>query len=101
MKSATFFIIAFLIFCFSQFNLPAKASQFGEYNVNKYALINYQLQNQRANALRRQARYQRNTAVNIRYPSINNPYPNIERRNNYMVSKAQRYSPRYYERFVK
>lgn len=74
----------------------ASDEEFGQYRYSKYLGIQQQLQTQRLNALRRQRMYNQSPTRNIRYPSANNPYPNIERRNYATLSPNQRYSARYY-----
>ena len=81
--------------------LPTFASdaEFGQYRYTKYLGIQQQLQNQRANALRRQRMYYQNPTRNIRYPSANNPYPNIQRSYAARITPRQRYSAQYYNRY--
>lgn len=65
-----------ILFIILQFNLSL-ASEFGEYKYSKYLAIQQQIRNQQMIAYRNQLRYQNNPVRNIRYPSANNPYPNI------------------------
>ena len=81
------------------FYLPifASASEFGQYRYSQYLGIQQQLQNQRINAIRRQRMHYQNPTRNIRYPSANNPYPNIQRSHAARITPQQRYSPKYYQ----
>ena len=89
------FILLTIIFL-SQIS-KADDTQFGQYRYSQYLGIQQQLQNQRANAIRRQRMYNQNPTRNIRYPSMNNPYPNIQR-GSYAsrLTPRQRYSAQYY-----
>ena len=89
-----FIAIVFSLLLFQ--NVLANA-QFGEYRYSQYLGIQQQLQNQRANAIRRQRMYNQNPTRNIRYPSANNPYPNIQRSSYQRLTPQQRYSARYYQ----
>lgn len=75
----------------------ANEAQFGQYRYSQYLGIQQQLQNQRMNAIRKQRMYYQNPTRNIRYPSANNPYPNIQR-GSYAarLTPRQRYSAQYY-----
>jgi len=75
----------------------ANEAEFGQYRYTKYLGIQQQLQNQRANALRRQKMYRQYPTRNIQYPTMNNPYPNIQRSYSARLTPRQRYSPRYYQ----
>ena len=89
-------IIATLIILLFQSSLCA---DFGEYRYTKYLGIQQRLQNQRMNAIRRQRMYNQSPTRNIRYPSANNPYPNIQRASYAArISPRQRYSSQYYNR---
>ena len=93
-------VILFFTFIFLSFfqKTYADEAEFGKYRYSQYLGIQQQLQNQRINAIRRQRIYNQNPTRNIRYPSIGNPYPNIER-NNYTLNPRQRYSSQYYNRY--
>lgn len=88
------FVIILTIFIFQ--NAYAQEETFGKYRYTKYLGVQQQLQNQRANALRRQRMYYQNPTRNIQYPSMNNPYPNIQRSYSTRLTPRQRYSPSYY-----
>ncbi|MBQ8636007.1 hypothetical protein IJ425_07640 [bacterium] len=87
-----------IILVFLLLSLPVFAldSEFGQYRYSQYLGIQQQLQNQRANALRRQRMYNQSPTRNIQYPSANNPYPNIQRSSAARISPRQRYSAQYY-----
>lgn len=87
-------IILFFLFCTP---ILANEVEFGQYRYSKYLGIQQQLQNQRMNAIRRQRMYNQSPTRNIRYPSMNNPYPNIQRSYAARITPRQRYSPRYYQ----
>lgn len=92
----TFMKIIAIIFLFLFFNV-AIASEFGEYQYGKYLGIQQQLQTQRNIALRRARLQNQNPTRNIRYPSANNPYPNIQKTTyRRSLTPQQRYSARYY-----
>lgn len=74
----------------------AQEDTFGQYRYTKYLGIQQQLQNQRINALRYQRMHYQNPTRNIRYPSSNNPYPNIQRSYAAKLTPRQRYSASYY-----
>ncbi|MBQ4647133.1 MAG: hypothetical protein IJB79_07270 [Candidatus Gastranaerophilales bacterium] len=89
-------LITFLTFIlFSQISFASEA-EFGQYRYSQYLGIQQQLQNQRANAIRRQRMYNQNPTRNIQYPSMNNPYPNIQRSYAARITPRQRYSAQYY-----
>lgn len=88
-----------IFFIFSM--LPVFGAEFGEYQYSKYLGIQQQLQNQRNNALRRQRLYNQNPVRNIKYPSTNNPYPNIQRSYAARINPRQRYSAQYYNRYYR
>ena len=92
--------IIILIFLYS---IPTLASdaEFGQYRYTQYLGIQQQLQNQRANAIRRQRMYNQSPTRNIQYPSANNPYPNIQRSYAARISPRQRYSSQYYNRYYR
>ena len=91
MKLATSILIIFLFqLCYAQ------EAEFGEYKYSQYLGIQQQLQAQRANAIKRQKMYNQSPTRNIRYPSLNNPYPNIQRTNYARLTPKQRYSANYY-----
>lgn len=69
------FFISFIILNI----LSVTASEFGQYQYTNYMAISQQLQNQRIIAQKRQMMLNSNPTRNIRYPSMNNPYPNINR----------------------
>ena len=75
------------------------ASNFGKYKYSKYNAINQQIQNQRARAYLQQRKYYQNPTRNIRYPTSQNPYPNIDRQKNVNLTPKQRYSAQYYQRY--
>ena len=89
-------ILLFTIAIFHQFAI-ANQAEFGQYRYSQYLGIQQQLQNQRANAIRKQRAYYQNPTRNIQYPSMNNPYPNIQR-SSYAarITPRQRYSANYY-----
>lgn len=88
-------VIAIILTAFlAQFAL-ADDAEFGQYRYSKYLGIQQQLQVQRANAIRRQRMYNQNPTRNIQYPSLNNPYPNIQR-TSARITPRQRYSASYY-----
>lgn len=91
---------AIIAILFLLFSMPVFASdaQFGQYRYSQYLGIQQQLQAQRTNALRRQRMYNQSPTRNIRYPSANNRYPNIQRNYSTGISARQRYSPQYYQR---
>ena len=89
-------MLLFLIIILFCHNAKANDVQFGEYRYSQYLGIQQQLQNQRVNAIRRQRMYNQSPTRNIRYPSANNPYPNIQRNNNVRLTPQQRYSAQYY-----
>ena len=78
-------------------NCLANEAEFGKYRYSQYLGIQQQLQNQRANAIRRQRMYNQIPTRNIQYPSANNPYPNIQRSYAARLTPRQRYSARYYQ----
>ncbi|MBR5303317.1 MAG: hypothetical protein IKU37_00650 [Candidatus Gastranaerophilales bacterium] len=88
------FLFTILLFC--QFS-RADETQFGQYRYSQYLGIQQQLQNQRTNAIRKQRMHYQDPTRNIRYPSMNNPYPNIQR-GSYAarLTPRQRYSAQYY-----
>ena len=92
-------LLTFLIVALFQKTLASDA-EFGKYCYSQYLGVQQQLQNQRMNALRRQRMYNQNPTRNIRYPSMNNPYPNIQR-TNYALNPRQRYSAQYYNRYYR
>lgn len=92
-------LLTFLIAAFFQKALASDA-EFGKYRYSQYLGIQQQLQNQRVNAIRRQRMYNQNPTRNIRYPSMNNPYPNIQRSNAGLTAR-QRYSAQYYNRYYR
>lgn len=75
---------------------PVFASEFGEYRYSKYIGLQQQLQYQRMRAIRMN-RLQKSPTRNIRYPSPNNPYPNIQRTSQRPIPTSVRYSARYYQ----
>ena len=89
-----FLLLTIVLFCQTT---KASEPEFGQYRYSQYLGIQQQLQNQRANAIRRQRMYYQNPTRNIRYPSMNNPYPNIQR-GSYAarLTPRQRYSAQYY-----
>ena len=90
-------IILLLTFVLFQQISFADDAQFGQYRYSQYLGIQQQLQNQRMNAIRRQRMYYQNPTRNIRYPSANNPYPNIQRASYAArITPRQRYSASYY-----
>ena len=92
MKMLLSFLILFL-------NI-AYASEFGEYRYSQYLGLQQQLQNQRMMAIKKQRMYNQSPTRNIRYPSRNNPYPNIQRAQTYpALNSRQRYSAQYYSRY--
>ncbi len=108
-KLADILMILILILSFSP--LSVYAQDFGKYslyqnypnnniNYRAYAL-NQTLQNNKRHALRRaqMQNYYSNPTRRIQYPSINNPYPNIQRGyGNYgNISARQRSSAQYYQ----
>ena len=91
MKFATSILVLFLFqFCYAQ------EAEFGQYRYSQYLGIQQQLQNQRINAIRKQRMHNQSPTRNIRYPSANNPYPNIQRTNYTRLTPRQRYSANYY-----
>ncbi len=88
-------IIALFI-CLILSSLQTLAADFGQYRYSKYIGISNQMQAQRMLALKRQRAYYNNPARNIRYPSLNNPYPNIQRSYGAPISARERYSVNYY-----
>ena len=87
-----------MVFLFQQ---TANAdAEFGQYRYSQYLGIQQQLQNQRINAIRRQRMYNQNPTRNIRYPSMGNPYPNIQRSNAGLTAR-QRYSAQYYNQYYR
>lgn len=87
-------IAVIFLLLFSQVGFCA---EFGEYQYGKYLAIQQQLQRQRAIAMRRARMQNYNPTRNIRYPSANNPYPNIQRTTyRRQLTPQQRYSARYY-----
>lgn len=90
-------IVSILLILFTQF---AYCSQFGQYRYANYNAINQQRAYNRALAIKMQ-RYNKNPLRNIKYPTRDNPYPNIQRTNSYNLTKMQRYSPNYYNRYVR
>jgi len=89
-----YFALVFILFLF-QISIASEA-EFGQYRYSKYLGIQQQLQAQRANALRKQRMYRQNPTRNIQYPTLNNPYPNIQRSNVQRLTPRQRYSANYY-----
>ena len=89
-----FLLLTIVLFCQTT---NANEPEFGQYRYSQYLGIQQQLQNQRVNAIRRQRMYYQNPTRNIRYPSMNNPYPNIQR-GSYAarLTPRQRYSAQYY-----
>ena len=96
-------IISFVFFLLFFNSLEAISNEeFGQYRYSKYLGIQQQLQNQRINAIRRQRMYNQSPTRNIRYPSANNPYPNIQRASYAArISPRQRYSAQYYNRYYR
>lgn len=89
-------ILFFIILSFVKISFATEA-EFGQYRYSQYLGIQQQLQNQRANAIRRQRMYNQNPTRNIRYPSANNPYPNISNPSYAArLTPRQRYSAQYY-----
>ena len=84
-----------LIFSILLFN-QVLGAEFGEYRYSQYLGLQQQLQNQRMRAIKNQRMYNQSPTRNIRYPSMGNPYPNIQRRTYQPISARQRYSPQYY-----
>ena len=82
-----------MLFCLPTF---ANNADFGQYRYSQYLGLQQQIQNQRANALRRQRMYQKSPTRNIQYPTSANPYPNIQRRHAARITPRQRYSAQYY-----
>lgn len=76
--------------------IQANEVEFGQYRYSQYLGIQQQLQNQRANAIRRQRMYYQNPTRNIRYPNAYNQYPNIQRSYAARLTPRQRYSAQYY-----
>ena len=73
-----------------------------EYQYSKYLGIQQQLQARKMMAYRQSLRYHQNPTRNIRYPSYNNPYPNIQRgRYPQALSARQRYSAGYYQSYYR
>lgn len=93
---ATFFLILFFL---QNSVILANEAKFGEYRYTQYLGLQQQLQNQRVNALRKQRIYNQNPTRNIRYPSANNPYPNIQKYS--AVPTQRRYSPQYYNAYYR
>jgi len=90
--------VIFLFFIFSS----AYCAEFVEYQYSKYLGIQQQLQARKMMAYRQNLRYRQNPTRNIRYPSYNNPYPNIQKgRYPNTISARQRYSPSYYQRYYR
>ena len=96
-------IITLILFCYFFFQEKTFCDEeFGQYRYSKYLGIQQQLQNQRANAIRRQRLYNQSPTRNIRYPSANNPYPNIQNASYAArISPRQRYSAQYYNRYYR
>ena len=92
-------LFTFIFLGFFQ-NSFASDAEFGKYRYSQYLGIQQQLQNQRINAIRRQRMYSQNPTRNIRYPSIGNPYPNIQRSNSGLTAR-QRYSAQYYNQYYR
>ena len=98
-------IYALSIISFIFFNTANIAfADFGSYDLyggdyRSYALgQTIQNQKRRAAIARQRYNYYSNPLRRIKYPSANNPYPNIQQSGNYgNISARQRYSPRYYE----
>lgn len=88
-----FLVLMALLFQF------ALGANFGEYRYSKYNAINAQLQARRTQALRQQQLKNVSATRNIRYPDSSNPYPNIQRSQNYPLTRNQRYSSAYYNRY--
>ena len=88
-------MLTILLFC--QIS-KANQAQFGQYGYSpQYLGIQQQLQNQRTNAIRKQRLYNQAPTRNIRYPSTNNPYPNIQKGSyTTKLTPRQRYSAQYY-----
>ena len=90
-------IMRFIAVIFLLLFSTALCAEFGEYQYAKYLGIQQQLQNQRAMAIRRARMQQNNPMRNIRFPSGNNQYPNIQRGvYRRQLTPQQRYSARYY-----
>ena len=98
MQIKIFFVVLLLFY-----SLPIYAdnAEFGKYRYTQYLGIQQQLQNQRANAIRRQRMYNQSPTRNIQYPNSNNPYPNIQRSYAARISPRQRYSSQYYNRYYR
>lgn len=89
-------LILFLILLIS----PVNAYQMGEYRYSKYIGLQQQLQTQRMRAIRQQ-QLRRTPTSNIKYPTSYNPYPNIQKGQNYPLTRSQRYSSAYYDRYAR
>ena len=74
----------------------AQCAEFGQYRYSHYLGLQQQLQNQRMRAIKNQRMRYQNPTRNIRYPSMGNPYPNIQRHSYQPISARQRYSAQYY-----
>ena len=97
-----FLLLLPIVLFFSLKNFSFADEEFGQYRYTKYLGIQQQLQNQRANAIKRQRMYNQSPTRNIRYPSANNPYPNIQRASYAArINPRQRYSSQYYNRYYR
>ena len=90
-------ILTILIFFLVHQISFAQDETFGQYRYSKYIGIQQQLQNQRANAIRKQRMYNQGPARNIRFPNAYNQYPNIQRSYAAKLTPRQRYSAKYYQ----
>jgi len=89
-----------LIFSLMLF-LSAQASIFGNSANMKYYGLQMQLQNMQRQAAIQRAKSYRNPTRNIKYPNAYSQYPNIENYHPQRISRNQRYSSTYYEKYYK
>ena len=93
------FFIAITFIFFLNF---AQASDFGQYQFNRTAALQRQLQAQKIYKYRQEqiARYKQNPTRNIRYPNRYNQYPNITRNQVNNLNYSKRYSSQYYQNYA-
>jgi len=101
-KFSKILIALLVVYSFTLSNsFGAEFGRYGLYNgdYRGYALQQtLKAQQNRANLVRQRHNYYSNPTRRIKYPTSNNPYPNIQR-NNYQrnIPQRQRYSAKYYE----